>query len=110
MDGIDVLIHAGYLDLRAIEAARPAVSSLGRQLAAGIPRRNFGSPGLDRTSARVGRDRRSGPRHRPRRAPKGLRTRPNRRMKMANAPALIGLRDKHGEARWRLDDVPILGL
>src|SRR6516225_3169498 len=30
-------------------------------------------------------------RQRPRRAPKALRTRPNRRMKMANVPALIGL-------------------
>src|SRR6266550_1989334 len=49
-------------------------------------------------------------RKRPRRALKVLRTRPNRRMKMANAPALIGLRDQHGEARWRLDDVSILGL
>src|SRR5713101_2415845 len=41
---------------------------------------------------------------------KALRTRPNRRMKMANAPALIGHRDQHGEARWRLDDASILGL
>ena len=44
------------------------------------------------------------------RALKALRTRPNRRMKMANAPALIGLRDQHGEARWRLDDASVLGL
>ena len=41
---------------------------------------------------------------------KALRTRPKRRMKMANAPALIGHRDQHGEARWRLDDASILGL
>lgn len=41
---------------------------------------------------------------------KALRTRPNRRMKMANAPALIGHRDQHGEARRRLDDASILGL
>ncbi len=41
---------------------------------------------------------------------KALRIRPNRRMKMANAPALIGHRDQHGEARWRLDDASILGL
>src|SRR4030081_544705 len=39
---------------------------------------------------------------------KALRIRPNRRMKMANAPALIGHRDQHGEARWRLDDASSL--
>jgi hypothetical protein len=41
---------------------------------------------------------------------KALRTRPKRRMKMADAPALIGFRNQNGKARWRLDDVSILGL
>jgi hypothetical protein len=30
-------------------------------------------------------------------------------MKMADAPALIGFRNQNGKARWRLDDVSILG-